>query len=109
MQAINEGLQRKPDYGYGWFNKALALELYGHYDEAIVTYKKAIPLGTGQWWKAWAYYGIASIYGRRGDVANVATYLKQAEALSPSTKVAARTEQDFNPVRSSPVFQALLR
>ncbi|QSO47191.1 polysaccharide deacetylase family protein [Alicyclobacillus mengziensis] len=109
MSAINEALQLQPSYGYGLFNKALGLELYGHYDEAIATYKTAIPLGNGQWWKAWAYYGIASIYGRRGDVQHVAQYLKQAEAISQSTKVAARTEKDFNPVRSSPVFQALLR
>lgn len=109
MSAINKALQLQPNYGYGLFNKALGLELYGHYDEAIATYQTAIPLANDQWWKAWAYYGIASIYGRRGDVAHVVQYLKQAEAISQSTKIAARTEKDFDPVRSSPQFQALLK
>ncbi|WP_054970662.1 polysaccharide deacetylase family protein [Alicyclobacillus ferrooxydans] len=109
MSLIDEALKMQPNYGYGLFNKALGLELYGYYDQAIATYQTAIPLGSGKWWKAWAYYGIASIYGRRGDVQHVVEYLKEAEALSTITKIAARTEKDFNPVRSSPVFQALLR
>lgn len=109
MDAIDESLKLHPNYGYGLFNKALGLELYGYYNEAIATYKKAIPLGTGQWWKAWSYYGIASIYGRRGDVPHVVQYLKEAEAISVNTKIAARTEKDFNPVRWSPAFQALLK
>lgn len=109
MNAIDESLKLNPTYGYGLFNKALAFELYGYYNQAIATYQQAIPLGNGQWWKAWAYYGIAAVYGRRGDVPHVVEYLKQAEALSVNTKIAARTEKDFNPVRSSPAFQALLK
>lgn len=109
MNTINESLKIQPNYGYGLFNKALGLELYGYYDQAIATYKQAIPLGNGQWWKAWSYYGIAAVYGRRGDVPHVVEYLKQAEALSVNTKIAARTEKDFNPVRWSPAFQALLK
>jgi peptidoglycan/xylan/chitin deacetylase (PgdA/CDA1 family) len=106
---INQSLQFHPDYGYGRFNKALALELYAHYDEAIQTYQQAIQLHTTDWWVAWSYYGIASIYGRRGDVPDTVRYLKQAIQINSETKKDARTEKDFDHVRNSPEFQSLIR
>jgi len=109
MDNIDKSLQLNPVYGYARFNKALGLELYAHYDEAIQEYKQAIALNTKDWWVAWSYYGIASIYGRRGDVTQTVQYLNQAIKINPETKSAARTERDFDNVRSSSEFQALVQ
>lgn len=104
MKDIDKSLEIKGDYGYGRFNKALALELYEHFDEALVCYDKALEIEE----YAWSYYGKASIYGRRGDVQNTVLNLKKAIELDDSAKVVARTEKDFNNVRSSKEFQQLI-
>jgi tetratricopeptide (TPR) repeat protein len=109
MANIEKSLKLHPNYGYGQFNKALALELFGHYAQAIKEYQKAIAVADNHW-KMWSYYGIASIYGRRGDVKDTVTYLEKAIAMNPTLiKEHARTESDFNPVRNSEQFQQLIR
>lgn len=104
MANIDKSLQLKPDYGYALFNKALAYELYRHFDEAITWYQKDLQVEK----YVWSYYGISSIYGRRGDVANAVKYLKLAISVGPYAKDAAKTEKDFNNVRNSKEFQALV-
>ena len=66
MSDIDKSLSIKSDYGYGRFNKALTYELYGQFDDALLWYNKALEIED----YVWSYYGIASIYGRRGDVKN---------------------------------------
>lgn len=105
MENIDKALEIKPDFPYGRFNKALANELYGHYDEAIIWYNKALEVDKND---PWSYYGIASIYGRRGDVENTVKYLKLAVALDAGIKAEAAKEADFNPVKNSPEFKALI-
>jgi tetratricopeptide (TPR) repeat protein len=104
MANIDKSLQLKPDYGYALFNKGLAYELYGHYDDAIKWYNKDLEVEE----YVWSYYGISSIYGRRGDVANTVKYLKLALDIDPVVKDVAKTEKDFNNVRNSKEFQALI-
>lgn len=104
MKNIDKALAIKPDFGYSMFNKALAYELYGHYDEALDWYNKDLQAEK----YIWSYYGISSIYGRRGDVANTVKYLKQAIDMSSDIKAIARDEKDFNPVKNSKEFQDLV-
>lgn len=105
MKNIDKALEIKSDYGYGLFNKALALELYAHYDEALQWYDKALSVEN----YIWSYYGKASIYGRRGDVANSVANLKIAIEMDNSVKDVARQEPDFNNVRNSKEFQDLIK
>lgn len=105
MCEIDKALQIKQDYGYGRFNKALAYELYGHYDEALNWYDRALAVEN----YVWSYYGIASIYGRRGDVPNTVKYLKAAIDISAQVKNVAKEEEDFKNVRESKEFQALVK
>jgi tetratricopeptide (TPR) repeat protein len=86
------------------FNKALSLELYRHYDEAIVWYNKSLEISKGEW----SYYGIASIYGRKGDIENTVKYLRLAMEINPDIKNEARNEADFNPVKRSKEFKELI-
>jgi tetratricopeptide (TPR) repeat protein len=104
MAAIDKALQLKPDFGYARFNKALAYELFGHYAEALQWYDKALEVED----YVWSYYGISSIYGRRGDIPNTIKYLKIAIEKDPIVKEEAATEVDFNNVRSSKEFKELI-
>lgn len=113
MKDIDKALELKPDYGYARFNKALALELYGHYDEALAAYDKALEVEN----YVWSYYGKASIYGRKGDVKNTVENLKKAIEVAAAEdakaaqdlKDAAKGEEDFNNVRGSKEFNDLLK
>lgn len=104
MSDIDKSLSIKPDYGYGRFNKALTYELYSQFDNALEWYNKALEIED----YVWTYYGIASIYGRRGDVSNTVEYLKKAVDIESAVKEEARTESDFNPVRNSKEFKELI-
>jgi tetratricopeptide (TPR) repeat protein len=105
MKNIDKALTINPNFGYARFNKALAYELFGYYDEAIAWYNKALQVEN----YIWSYYGIASIYGRRGDVENTVKYLKIAVDMDSSVKSIAAQEHDFNPVKNSQAFQQLLK
>jgi len=104
MDQINYALKLKPNYGYGRFNKALANELFNNYDEAIKWYKKDLEVEKFEW----SYYGIASIYGRKGDIKNTVKYLKLAIDINPNVKNAAKAEKDFDNVRQSIEFNKLI-
>ena len=106
MKDIDKALEINPNFGYARYNKALNYELYGHYDESLKWYDKALEVEDYMW----SYYGIASIYGRRGDVDNTVKYLNKAvEAEKAESKSAireeAKTEKDFDPVRSNQEFK----
>lgn len=105
IEQIDHALKLKPDYGYARFNKALANELYGYYDEAIIWYKKALEVEKFEW----SYYGIASIYGRKGDIENTIKYLKLAIDINPNIKNAAKNEEDFDNVQESEKFKELIK
>lgn len=97
---IDKALSLNPNDYMARFNKALSLELYAHYDEAIIWYNKALEIQKEEW----SYYGIASIYGRRGDAQNAVKYLKLAIALNPDIKQDAKNEADFNPIKNNKEF-----
>ena len=65
-----------------WYNKALEVEEY-----------------------VWSYYGISSIYGRRGDIDNTMKYLNKAIQMDSGVKEVAKTEHDFDPVKNSEEFK----
>lgn len=105
MKNIDKSLELKSNFGYARFNKALAYELYGYYDDSLEWYNKALEVEN----YIWSYYGKASIYGRKGDVENAVKYLEIAIGISSDIKEIAREESDFNPIKSSKEFQALLK
>lgn len=104
MQQIDKALELKPTYGYARFNKALANELYGYYDEAIKWYKRDLEVEKFEW----SYYGIASIYGRKGDIDNTVKYLKLAIDINSNIKDIAKDEKDFDKVKDRKEFKQLI-
>ncbi|OBR92979.1 MULTISPECIES: tetratricopeptide repeat protein [Clostridium] len=105
MKNIDKALEINSNFGYARFNKALAYELYGKYDDALNWYDKDLEIEK----YIWSYYGKASIYGRRGDVENTVKFLKIAVDMSPDIKSIAREEKDFDPVKGSSQFQDLIK
>ncbi|EDS78187.1 TPR Domain protein [Clostridium botulinum C str. Eklund] len=104
LKNINKSLEIKPDFAYGRFNKALAYELYGYYDESLKWYDKALEIEN----YIWSYYGKASIYGRLGDVDNTIKYLKIALSMDSTIKDTIKCERDFDPVRNDLKFKNLV-
>ncbi len=104
MLDIDKSLSINSDYGYGRFNKALTYELYSKFDDALEWYDKALEIED----YVWTYYGIASIYGRRGDVHNAVEYLKKAVEIDSTVKEEAKTESDFDPIRDSKEFKDII-
>ncbi|WLC83577.1 TPR end-of-group domain-containing protein [Clostridium estertheticum] len=104
MRQIDNSLKLKPDYGYARFNKALAYELYGYYAEAIKWYENDLEVEKSEW----TYYGIASIYGRKGDINNTVKYLKLAIVINPNIKNEAKNEKDFENVKQYNQFKLLI-
>lgn len=105
MEDINKSLEIKPDYGYARFNKGLVYELQEEFTDAIEWYNKDLEIEN----YVWSYYGIASIYGRRGDVDNTVNYLTKAIELDTAVKETAKEEHDFDPVRDSDKFNNLIK
>lgn len=104
MENIDTALIINPNFGYARFNKALAYELYGNYDESLKWYDKALEVEN----YIWSYYGKASIYGRLGDVENATKYLKIAIDMDANVKNEAKKEKDFDKVRDSEKFKKLV-
>ncbi|SFC82547.1 tetratricopeptide repeat protein [Clostridium uliginosum] len=105
MRDIDKALDIEPNYGYAIFNKALTYELYNKFDEALLWYNKDLEVEN----YVWTYYGIASIYGRRGDAENTIIYLKKAIDIDEAVKNEAKAEADFDPVRDLKEFKELIR
>ena len=98
---IDKALSIDNNYGYARFNKALTYELYGRMDDALEWYNKALDVEDYEW----SYYGIASIYGRRGDIKNTMLYLNKSIQMDASIKEIAKEEHDFDPVKNSEEFK----
>lgn len=106
ISLIQKAIQINPEFVYAHFNLGLAHELAGDYNQSIEAYKAALRLDEKD---VWSYYGIASIYGRKGEVEKVIEWLRPAIALESEVKAVAREEKDFNPVKSDPLFQSLIK
>ena len=101
LNDINKSLEIDPNYGYARFNKALTYELYENMDEALKWYNNALEIEE----YVWSYYGISSIYGRRGDINNTMIYLNKAIQMDDSVKEVAKVEHDFDPVKNFEDFK----
>lgn len=106
IASIQQALAIWPNYVQAFYDLALAYKINGQYDESLIYFQKVLnadPKNT------WSYYGIATIYGDKGDAANAVAYLKKAAALDKEHVLeAARTQSHFDSIRQDPAFQALV-
>ena len=75
------------------------------FDEAVAAFKEALGLDSSY---SLAYYNLACLYGRTGEVENAVDYLRQAVALRAEARAWAIADSDFAPVRDAPAFRELV-
>jgi tetratricopeptide (TPR) repeat protein len=103
---IKNALQKNPNYVAAFYDLALALKINKNYDESICWFQKVIQKEPDN---TWSYYGIATIYGDKGQAKEAVTYLKKAISFdSINVKQAARTQSHFDSIRSDPDFKSLV-
>lgn len=103
---IKGALKIAPDYVPTFYDLALAYKIGHHYDESIQWFKKVIDKEPDN---TWSYYGIATIYGDKGQAKDAVLYLRKAITLdSKNVKDAARTQSHFDSIRDDPEFKALV-
>jgi tetratricopeptide (TPR) repeat protein len=103
---IKSALQKNPNYVAAFYDLALALKINKNSDESIYWFQKVIQKEPDN---TWSYYGIATIYGDKGQAKEAVTYLKKAMSLDNiNVKQAARTQSHFDSIRSDPAFKSLI-
>ena len=74
-------------------------------DRAATAFEEAVRLDDSY---SLAYYNLACVQARAGNVQGAAAYLRQAAAIEPRARDWARTDSDFAQVRNAPEFRQLL-
>ena len=74
-------------------------------DRAAAAFEEALRLDDSY---GLAYYNLACVQARAGNVNGAAAYLRQAAAIEPQVRDWARTDSDFARVRNTPEFRQLL-
>ncbi len=89
-----------------WHNRGFALSNLERYEEAIASYDKAIEFKPNN---AHTIYNKACCYGCQDQAELAIANLKQAIDLDPKYREMAKTDADFERVRSDDRFQALIQ
>ncbi|MDP7620197.1 MAG: tetratricopeptide repeat protein, partial [Dehalococcoidia bacterium] len=77
-----------------------------HFTEAVARFGRRVGRGADD--PATKYY-IASLYGLRGETEKAVRYLRESLAELPAlNRVRARSDPDFDPIRSDPAFTEAL-
>ena len=72
---------------------------------ALTTFQEALRLDSSY---SLAYYNLACVQARAGNVQSAVAFLQQAIAIAPEARDWARTDNDFALVRNAPEFRQLL-
>jgi tetratricopeptide (TPR) repeat protein len=106
IAAYDAALHLKPDDDDALYNKGNALSNLGRDEDAIAAYDAALQIKPDL---HEALYNKACCYTFQGDVDSAITWLQKAIDLSPDKyREMAKTDTDFDAIRSNPRFQALL-
>jgi len=106
INSYNQAVKIKPDLQEAWNNRGVALLELGENKAAINSFDKAIKIkpNDGQAW-----YNKACFYALQGNVGLALENLKQAITLNPEEyREMAKTDSDFDSIRSDQWFQALI-
>ncbi len=106
IAAYDQALEIKPDDHNALYSKGFALGNLGRYEEAIAAYDQALAIKPD---KHEALYNKACCYALQSDADAAITWLQKAIDLSPDRyREMAKTDSDFDTIRSDSRFQALL-
>lgn len=107
IASYDENLKFQPGNYRAWYNRGVALGNLGRFEEAIGSFNKALELKPDY---ADAFYNKACCYALQGNVEQALENLQQAINLSPNEyRQDAKTDSDFDSLRDSERFQALIQ
>ena len=107
IASFNKALELKDDLHEPWSNKGFALYRLGRLDEAIASFDKALNIKPDLH-EVW--YNKACCYAIQGNIEHALENLQQAINLNPDTyRELAKTDSDFDSIRDSERFQALIQ
>jgi len=106
IAAFDKAIALKPKKSEAWINRGIALTKLQRYTEGLKSYDTAIGIKLDM---HQAYYNKACSYGLQGNVQLAIKNLNQAIKLAPGKyEKLAKTDSDFNKVRSDKRFQQLI-
>ena len=105
IACYDAALAIKPDKHEALYNKGNALSALGRKEEAIACYDAALAIKPDL---HEALYNKACCYALQENLTEAITWLEQAIDLSSEYAAMAKTDSDFDLIRSHPQFQALL-
>jgi len=105
IASYDQALEIKPDYHEAWYNRGVSLSALGRNEEAIASYDQALKFKPDY---APAFFNKACCYGLQNQVEPAIDCLQRAIELDPKCKDWAKTNTDFDLIRESDRFQALV-
>jgi len=107
IASYDKALEIQPNSHELWNNRGIALGKLGNFKEAISSYDKALQFKPNY---ADAFYNKACCYALQGNVEQAIENLQHAINLSPDEyRNDAKTDSDFDSLRDSERFQALIQ
>ncbi|MEG5043727.1 tetratricopeptide repeat protein [Microcoleus sp. B4-C1] len=107
IASYDKALEIKPDYHQAWYNRGYALGNLGRWEEAIASYDKALEIKPDN---EATFYNKACCYALHSQIDQGVQNLQQAINLNPDKyREMAKTDSDFDSVRSDVRFQALIQ
>ena len=107
IASYDKALEIKPDKDEAWYNRGIALRNLGRLEEAIASYDKALEIKPDD---TSAFYNKACCYALHSQIDQAIQNLQQAIYLNPDKyREMAKTDSDFDNVRSDVRFQALIQ
>jgi tetratricopeptide (TPR) repeat protein len=133
-----QALELDPEYATAYNNRGITYKALGKYEQAVADYTRALELdpkyvnayvGRGSCYTAMGeyehavadferaaglmthpiiYYNNAIAHAQLAHTEEACAWLKEAINLSPDRRERARTDEDFDPIRDEPCFQALM-
>ena len=105
IASYDQSLKIKPDKHEAWYNRGNSLDALGHKEEAIASYDQALKIKPDH---APTFFNKACCYALQNQVDLAVDCLQHAIALDPQWKENAKTDADFDSIRESDRFQALV-
>ncbi|WP_017326535.1 tetratricopeptide repeat protein [Synechococcus sp. PCC 7336] len=105
ISSYDKAVSIKPDFHECWCNRGNLLSKIGRYDEAIDSYEKALSINPNS---QKALFNKACTLALSNQVDRALGHLEQAIQLDAGNRELAKTDSDFDRMRSHPRFQALV-
>ncbi|MCC3498918.1 MAG: tetratricopeptide repeat protein [Microcoleus sp. PH2017_40_RAT_O_B] len=107
IASYDKALEIKPDKHDAWNNRGIALRNLGRLEDAIASYDKALEFKPDD---TSAFYNKACCYALHSQIDQAIQNLQQAINLNPDEwREMAKTDSDFDSMRSDVRFQALIQ